>query len=214
MRRFLLATTATALLATSALAQGAPLNTPLAQAPAGAYELEKTHASITFKVLHMGLAYYTMRFNDFDATITLDPKKPEASTLNVTIKPASLDANNPKMTAHTDNKDFFEVAKYPTITFVSTGIEKTSDTTGKVTGNLTLHGVTKPVTLEARFNGGGSHPMMKKYALGFSATTTIKRSEFGMGYGTPMVDDNVHVLIETEFLQAGGEGLAAPVKAK
>ncbi len=215
MRRLLLTTAATALLATSAFAaEMGPLNTPLAQAPAGDYSVEKSHASITFKVLHMGLAYYTMRFNDFDAKITLDPKKPEASKLNVTIKPASLDSNDPKMTAHTDNKDFFEVAKYPTITFVSTSIEKTSDTTGKVTGNLTLHGVTKPVTLDARFNGGGSHPFFKKHALGFSATTTIKRSEFGMGYGIPMVEDNVYVLIESEFLQAGGEGLAAPVKPK
>lgn len=213
MRRFLLATAATALFATHALAADmGPLTTPLAQAPAGAYELEKTHASITFKVLHMGLAYYTMRFNDFDATINLDPKKPEASKLNVTIKPASLDANNPKMTAHTDNQDFFNVAKYPTITFVSTGIEKTSETTGKVTGNLTMLGVTKPITLDARFNGGGSHPFMKKHALGFSATTTIKRSDFGMNYGIPMVDDNVHVMIESEFVQSGGEGLAAPVK--
>lgn len=213
MRRFLLATAATTLLATGAFAQEmAPLTTPLAQAPAGAYELEKSHASITFKVLHMGLAYYTMRFDDFDAAITLDPAKPEASKLDVTIKPASLDSNNEKLTAHTSNKDFFDVEKYPTITFVSTGIEKTSDTTGKVTGNLTMHGVTKPVVLDARFNGGGSHPFFKKHALGFSATTTIKRSEFGMGYGVPMVDDNVYVLIETEFLQKGGEGLAAPVK--
>ena len=213
MRRYLLTTAATALFATHALAADmAPLTTPLAQAPAGEYTLEKTHASITFKVLHMGLAYYTMRFNDFDATINLNPQTPEASTLKVSIKPASLDANNAKMTAHTDNKDFFDVAKYPTITFVSTGIEKTGDTTGKVTGNLTLLGVTKPVTLDARFNGGGSHPFMKKHALGFSATTTIKRSEFGMNYGLPMVDDNVHVLIETEFLKTGGDGLAAPVK--
>lgn len=215
MRRLLLTTAATALIATSALAQEMkPLSTPLAQAPAGQYELEKSHASITFKVLHMGLAYYTMRFNDFDATIDLDPKKPEASKLNVSIKPASLDSNDKKLTEHTNNKDFFDVTKYPTITFVSTGIEKTSDTSGKVTGNLTLHGVTKPITLDARFNGGGSHPFFKKHALGFSATTTIKRSEFGMGYGVPMVDDNVHVMIETEFLQKGGEGLAAPVKAK
>ena len=125
MRRILLATTAATLFATAALAQEMkPLTTPLAEAPAGRYSVEKSHASITFKVLHMGLAYYTMRFNDFDATIELDPKKPEASKLNVTIKPASLDSNDKKLTAHTDNKDFFEVAKYPTITFVSTGIER------------------------------------------------------------------------------------------
>ena len=214
MRRTLLTSASILFLATAAMAAPdmGPLTTPLAKAPAGAYEVEKTHASITFSVMHMGLAAYTMRFNDFDATIDLNPAKPEASKVNVTIKPASLDANNPKLTDHTNNKDFFEVAKYPTITFVSTVIEKTSDTTGKITGDLTLHGVTKPVVLDATFNGGGAHPFFKKHALGFSATTTIKRSDFGMGYGIPMVADDVNVRIETEFLQAGGEGLAAPVK--
>lgn len=213
MRRLMLTTTASLLLATTAFAQEMkPLAEPLSKAPAGAYELEKTHGSITFKVMHMGLAAYTMRFNDFDAAINLDPAKPEASSVNVTIKPTSLDSNNAKLTEHTNNKDFFDVTKYPTITFKSTKIEKTSDTTGKITGDLTMHGVTKPIVLDATYNGGGQHVFFKKHAIGFSATTTIKRSEFGMGYGVPMVADDVHVAIETEFLQKGGEGLAAPVK--
>src|SRR5688572_9271881 len=99
------------------------------------------------------------------------------------------------MTEHASNADFFDVAKYPTITFKSTKVEKTSDTTGKVHGDLTMHGVTKPIVLDAKFNAGGPHPMMKKHALGFSSTTTIKRSEFGMGYGVPMVADDVNVRI-------------------
>ena len=214
MRRTLLTSASILFFATAAMAAAdmGPLTTPLAKAPAGTYDLEKSHGSITFSVMHMGLAAYTMRFNDFDATINLDPAKPEASKVNVTIKPASLDSNNAKLTDHTNGTDFFEVEKYPTITFVSTGIEKTSDTTGKITGDLTLHGVTKPLVLDATFNGGGSHPFFKKHALGFSATTTIKRSDFGIGYGIPMVADNVNVRIETEFLKAGGDGLAEPVK--
>lgn len=202
--RFLLTTTAVAMLATSAFAAEEAKSDfvrDLSKAPAGTYELEKTHASITFKAMHMGLANYTMRFNDFDASIALDPAKPEASKLDVTIRPASLDANNPKMTAHTDNKDFFDVAKFPTITFKSTKIEKTGDHTGKVHGDLTLLGVTKPVVLDATFNNGGTHPYMKKYALGFSATTTILRSQFGMNYGIPMVSDAIPVAIEAEFVQ-------------
>lgn len=204
MRRFMLTTTATMLLASCALAAEimGPLTAPLAEAPAGTYELEKSHASITFTVMHMGLANYTMRFDDFDAKVNLDPAKPEASKLDVTIRPASLDSNNPKMTEHANNSDFFDVEKYPAITFTSTSIEKTGEKTGKITGNLTLHGVTKPVVLDAIYNGGGAHPMMKKHALGFSATTTIKRSEFGMGYGVPMVADDVHARIEVEFLKA------------
>lgn len=213
MRRILLTTTASLMLATTALAADMkPLADPLAKAPAGVYELEKSHASITFTVMHMGLAAYTMRFNDFDANIQLDPAKPEASKLNVSIKPASLDANNAKLTAHTSNKDFFEVEKYPTITFVSKSIEKTSDSTGKITGDLTLHGVTKLVVLDAKYNGGGVHPYMKKHALGFSATTTIKRSDFGMSYGVPMVADDVHVAIETEFVQKDTAAKTEPAK--
>jgi len=204
MRRILLTTTSTVLLATAAFAADTPgpLTTPLAQAPAGAYALEKSHASITFKVMHMGLAAYTMRFNDFDAALKLDPAKPEASSVKVTIDPKSFDSNNPKMTAHATNADFLDVAKYPAITFVSTKVEKLSDKTGKVYGDLTLHGVTKPLVLDATFNGGGAHPFFKKHALGFSATTTIKRSDFGISYGIPMVADDVQVLIEAEFLQA------------
>lgn len=202
MRHHFVALAATALFATTAYAEEpAAMSSDIAKAPAGQYVLEKSHASITFKAMHMGLANYTMRFNDFDATIDLDPKAPEKSKLNVTIKPASLDANNPKMTDHTNNKDFFEVEKFPTITFTSTKIEKTSATQGKIHGDLTLHGVTKPVVLDTTFNNGGQHPFLKKYALGFSATTTIKRSDFGMNYGIPMVSDDVPVAIETEFVQ-------------
>jgi polyisoprenoid-binding protein YceI len=202
MRSPVIAFAAAALLASSAFAQEAPvMSTDIAKAPAGQYVLEKSHASITFKAMHMGLANYTMRFNDFDATIDLDPAAPEKSKLNVTIKPASLDANNPKMTAHTDNEDFFNVAKFPTITFVSTKIEKLTPTTGKIHGDMTMLGVTKPVVLDTTFNNGGAHPFFKKYALGFSATTTIKRSDFGMKHGIPMVGDDIPVAIEVEFIQ-------------
>ncbi len=173
----------------------------LAKAPSGTYALEKTHASITFNVMHMGFARYTARFNDFDASYTLDPATPENSKLTVTIRPASLDANNEKLTAHTNNSDFFNVEKYPTITFTSTRIERTGDTTGKIHGEMTMLGVTKPVVLDATFNGGGMHPHFKTYAMGFSAVTTIKRSEFGMNYGIPMVGDDVHAAIEVEFLK-------------
>ncbi len=193
---------ALALLAAPAFAADAPMpGNDIAEAPSGLYELEKSHASITFKVMHMGFANYTMRFNDFDATINLDPKAPEKSKLDVTIRPASLDANNAKLTEHTSNKDFFDIAQYPTITFTSTKIEKTSATKGKIYGDLTMHGVTKPIMLDATFNGGANHVYFKKYALGFSATTSITRSEFGMGHGVPMVGDTVAVAIETEFLK-------------
>lgn len=173
----------------------------IALAPAGEYVLEKSHASIGFKVRHMGFADYAMRFNDFDATITLDPKAPEKSSVNATVKVASFDSNNPKLLEHVSGKDFFNAPTFPTITFTSTSIEKTGANTGKIRGDLNLLGVVKPVVLDATFIGGGEHMMMKKYDIGFKATTTIKRSEFGMAYGIPMVSDDVAVEINAEFVQ-------------
>lgn len=200
--RFATALIPALLLSTAAFAADAPaVSTDIAKAPAGAYALEKSHASITFKVMHMGFANYTMRFNDFDSAINLDPANPEKSSVTASIKPASLDANNAKLTAHTSGPDFFDVAKHPTITFKSTKVEKTGATTGKVHGDLTMLGVTKPIVLDATFNGGGEHVMMKKYDIGFSATTTVKRSEFGMDYGIGMVGDDVQVAIEAEYIK-------------
>ncbi|MFZ4541743.1 MAG: YceI family protein [Rickettsiales bacterium] len=177
------------------------VTTDIAKAPAGNYVVEKTHASIAFKVRHMGFADYAMRFNDFDATITLDPKAPEKSSVKATINPASLDSNNPKLTEHTSGKDFFNVATFPTMTFTSTKIEKTGPTTGKIYGDLNLLGTVKPIVLDATFIGGGEHTFFKKYDIGFNAKTTIKRSEFGMSYGLPMVSDEVAVEINAEFVQ-------------
>lgn len=197
---------ATILLSTNVYAEvkGPKDTTPtadIAQAPAGTYVLEKSHASMVFKVNHMGFADYVMRFNEFDATIELDPRTPEKSTVKATVNVGSFDSNNAKLLEHVSSPDFFDLAKYPSMSFTSTKIEKTGTNTGKIYGNLTLHGVTKPVVLDTTFNAGGPHPMMKKYDIGFHATTTIKRSEFGMGYGIPMVGDDVPVEINAEFVQ-------------
>lgn len=200
--RFITALIPALFLSTAAFAaEGPAVSINIAKAPSGTYTLEKSHASITFKVMHMGFANYTMRFNDFDSTIVLSSTAPEQSKVTTTIRPASLDANNPKLTEHTSGPDFFNVAKYPTIEFVSTKIERTGPQTGKVHGNLTMLGVTKPVVLDAIFNGGGEHVMMRKYDIGFSATTTVKRSEFGMNYGLGMVGDDVAVAIEAEYIK-------------
>lgn len=207
MRMTLLAVTTALCVSTSAFAadekgpKPTPVSTDISVAPAGEYVVEKSHASILFKVNHMGFADYTMRFNDFDATINLNPTAPEKSTVSATIKPASLDSNNPKLTEHTAGTDFFNVAKYPTITFTSTKIEKTDANHGKIYGDMTMLGVTKPVVLDATFNAGGQHSFFKKYDIGFNATTTIKRSDFGMSFGIGMVGDNVDVEINAEFVQ-------------
>lgn len=204
MRRTLIALAAAAALVSPALAQSA-------DAPAGAYVNDKTHSSLTWKIKHQGLSYYTARFTTFDAEIDFDPKNVATSSLSVTIDPKTIEtdyeAQRPDGNTTDFNKElieedrFFNVGAHPTITFKSTSVEKTGDTTGKVTGDLTFLGVTKPVTLDVTYVGDRSDPRSGKHKVGFSASTTVKRSEFGMDWGQAFMGDDVDLQIETEFVQ-------------
>ncbi len=202
--------------APAAAAPAAPVP-KVVEATAGLYVLEKTHASVTFQVLHMGLSNYTARFAKFDSTLEIDPTKPAEAKLTATIDPTSIRTDYPgdyKAThkgsgfkswdedlAKSDK--FFNAGKFAEIKFVSTGIELTGEDTAKITGDLTMLGVTKPLTLDAKLNGAmASHPFVKTPALGFSATGTVKRSEWGMTYLTPNVGDDVKLIIEAEYIQA------------
>ncbi|MEM6781707.1 MAG: YceI family protein [Pseudomonadota bacterium] len=180
--------------------------TPIAQMPAGVYELDKTHASLTWKVSHLGLSDYTARFNTFDASLTLDPANITQSSVNVTISPLSIETDYPNADEKdfdkklTEGEDWFNVGAFPEITFASTAIEQTGENTGKVTGDLSLLGVTKPVTLDVVFNGAyESKPFANVPAVGFSATGTIKRSDWGFDTYVPTIGDEVELLIEVEF---------------
>jgi len=200
------------LLSTFALAAGLalcalPASAQLAtDAPAGTYKIDTTHASVTFKVLHLGLSNYTARFTKIDATLDLDPAKPEAAKLTASIDPNSIRTDYPFPEKENFDKVLAESAKWfnagvsKSITFTSTGVKMTGANTADVTGNLTLLGVTKPTVLKVTFNKGyASHPMAKKPAVGFSATGAIKRSEFGMTNAVPFIGDDVTLLIESEF---------------
>ena len=177
--------------------------------PAGDYRIDPPHASLTFKVNHLGFSHYTARFAAFDALLKIDPAHPEAATLTAHIDPQSLALNAPPKGFHDElmSKMFFEADKYPAIDFVSTKVEKTSDFTARVTGNLTLHGVTKPVTMDIAFNGGypGLAGMDPHARIGFTANGTLKRSDFGMGMGIPApgsrlgVGNEVAFTIDAEF---------------
>lgn len=188
------------------LMSGAALAQTPSDVPAGTYKLDPGHASVTWRVNHMGLSNYTARFTKLDAELTYDPSDPTKSRLTATVDPGSVrtDYFNAAQKDFdkelTDDPRFFQVAKFPEIRFVSKRLEKTGDKTGRMTGDLTLLGVTKPVTLDVTFNGSfKEHPMSKKAALGFSAVGTVKRSEFGMGAMVPVIGDEVQVLIEAEF---------------
>ncbi len=190
-----------ALLAASPLlAQAAPID-----APAGEYELEKTHASLTWQVKHLGLSNYTARFASYDATINLDPKAPTNSTVSVSIDPRSVRTDFPFPEKEDFDKviaeRFLKAAEHPAITFKSTGLVATGATTGKLSGDLTMMGVTKPVTLDVTLNGAMPHPMRKVHALGFSAKGSFKRSEFGSTDLLGPIGDDVQLIIEAEFLK-------------
>jgi polyisoprenoid-binding protein YceI len=195
---FALATAAT-VVGTHAIAQDAPAAAPAAaQVRAGAYALDKAHAKIIWSTSHFGFSTYYGEFTDFDAKLNLDPANPANSKLSVTVQTASVNGHNPALEKHLQSADFFNVAQHPTATFVSTKVQPTSATTADVTGDFTLLGVTKPLTLKVTFNKAGEN-MAKTYVAGFSAEGVVKRSEFGMNYAVPGVSDDVKLLISGEF---------------
>jgi len=199
MRCFLTAAALALTLATPAYA--APVD-----APSGKYEADLSHTSVTWRVKHLGLSNYTARFARIASTVQLDAANPANSKLSVTIDANSVRTDFP----FTDKVDFdkelgsgdkwLNGAKFPQITFVSTGITVTGATTAKITGDLTLRGVTKPVVLDAVLNGTTKpNPIMGPERIGVSARTVIKRSAWGMDYGTQFVGDDVDLAIEAEY---------------
>jgi polyisoprenoid-binding protein YceI len=189
-----------AVAASPAVAQSAKID-----APAGEYVLDKTHASITWKVTHLGLSQYTARFTSFDMALVLDPVTPTKSTISVTIDPRSVKTDFPFPEKEDFDKvvaeKFLMAGEHPTITFQSTSLKATGAKTGKLTGNLTLMGVTKPVTLDVKLNGAMVHPFRKIPVVGFSATGTFKRSDFGSTVLQGPIGDEITVIIEAEFFK-------------
>jgi polyisoprenoid-binding protein YceI len=163
------------------------------------YAIDKSHMQVGYTISHVGFSLNHGRFHDVDATLTLDPAAPAASKVAATIKVASIDTDDVKRNEHLQTPDFFDAAKYPTITFVSTKVTPTGPKTAKVAGNLTIHGVTKPVVLDATLVNLGEHPLTKHQAAGMHATVAIKRSDFGVKGFLPAVGDDVNIVIDAEF---------------
>jgi len=171
--------------------------------PAGTYQLEKPHASLIFRVKHLGLSYYTARFTDFDATLDFDPGNPTAAKLNANINPLSVRTDHPT-DADWDRQlgeDLMEGTEFPQIVFTSTKIETTGEFTGRVTGDLAFMGVTEPVTLDVTYNGGMDRAALYqgRAAVGFSARGKLNRSDFGLTRYASFVGDEVEIVIEAEF---------------
>lgn len=167
----------------------------------GAYTLDNTHTAVTFKVNHSGFSNYVGRFETVAASLDFDADAPEAASLEAIIEIASLDIANDSFTETLLGASWFNAAEFPQAIFRSTGISITGENTGTVTGDLTLHGVTNPVALNVTFNGGDNDPLRGGYAIGFSASGTFNRSDFGISKFVGPVGDEVTLDIEAEFVK-------------
>jgi polyisoprenoid-binding protein YceI len=200
-------------------APAAPAAPDVSQLPAGAYKIDPTHATLIFHVNHLGFSNYTAAFSRFTADLQLDPAAPESATVTATIDLASLSLPNPPA-GFVDEllaPDWLDKATTPQLTFTSTNVTKTGPASADITGDFTLKGVTKPVTLHATFNGGyPGHPMDPNARIGFSAHGVLKRSDFNVSVGIPVppstmgVGDDVTFEIEVEFTGPALKDPAAP----
>jgi polyisoprenoid-binding protein YceI len=183
--------------ATLASAQGA--DSDPAKVQAGTYTLETNHARVLFAVSHMGFSTWYGDFTGATGTLTLDPKNPATAALSVTIPVASVTTTNAKLDDELKSADWFDAAKFPTISFTTTKVAVTSPTTARVTGNLTFHGVTKPVELDATYKASGTNPMSKAFTIGFEVKGSLKRSDFGVTKYVPLIGDDVTLIISAPF---------------
>lgn len=166
---------------------------------ADTYQIDTSHTYLGFEINHLGFSTTYGRFSDVSGTIDLDEENPEASSVDVKIVPASVYTGHEERDEHLRGEDFFNVEEFPDMSFKSTSIERTGEETGKITGDLTMHGVTKPVTLDTTFTKKGDYPMQEGMkAVGFNATTSLKRSDFGIDKYVPMVGDEVTITISLE----------------
>ena len=177
---------------------GLPGAADVSRVVAGTYDVDSAHTFARWTVNHMGVTPLEGIFANATGTLTIDPAKPEDASVDVTFDMAKSTTHLEAFTHHLHSADFFNVAEFPTARFVSTSVS-VDGTDAVITGNLTLHGVTRPVTLEAEFFGAGDNPMNKQLNIGFTAETTIKRSDFGLGYAVPVVSDEVDLEIVAAF---------------
>lgn len=184
---------ALALLAAPALAQapaGLPGAPEVSRVAAGTYAVDPNHTQVIWTVNHMGFSSLSGLFGATEGSLTIDPAKPDASKFSVTMNTAAITVTAPAFAKHLATAELFDTEKYPTATFTSTSVVVTGSS-AKISGNLTLKGITKPIVIDAKFVGAGTNPVSKKLNFGFHGTATIKRSEFGLGLFTPIVSDEV-----------------------
>jgi len=165
----------------------------------GSYELDDTHAYLSFSYSHLGLSNPQIHFADFVANLELSGNDMSQSQVSITIDAASLDSAIPELDDDLKGADFFDVANYPEITFQSTAYEETSDSSGRLTGDLSVRGVTKPVTLDVTINSAAMNPLNRREMIGFSATGILNRSDYGLTAYAPLIGDELSLTVQVEF---------------
>jgi len=169
------------------------------QIPAGTYVIDSKETQLRYATLHMGFTQFWGVFPDATGTLTIDPKNLSATKLSVKAPVSHLETTNRELNGELLSDEFFSEAKFGSIRFVSTGVTRTGPRTAKVAGDLTIKGVTRPVVLDATFNGSGPNAFSKITTLGFSAHTMVKRSDFGLGKYVPIVSDETEISISAAF---------------
>lgn len=197
-RLFGAALLSTMVLAQAVQAQDGPELDP-SKVQAGTYAIEPVHTRVLFAVSHLGFSTWYGEFTNASGTLKLAPGFVEGSTFEIRIPVETVSTSNAKLDGELKDAPWLDAAQFPEILFKAKKVERTGDKTAKVTGELTLHGVTKPVTLNVKFNGAGINPLDKKYTVGFEAKGLIKRSDFGVKTYLPLIGDDVTLIISAAF---------------
>ncbi|MGC1301407.1 MAG: YceI family protein [Caulobacteraceae bacterium] len=193
-----LAFAASLLLGASAHAQS-PASPDPSAVQGGVYAVEPAHTQVMFSVLHIGFTSYGGVFSKASGELKLDPKTLAATELNVSVPVTTVATTSTVLDDELRGAEWLDAGKYPAMTFHSTKITKTGPATADVAGELSIHGVTRPVVLKARFIGAGVNPLDKSYTAGFQVSGEIKRSEFGVTKYVPLISDEVHLTINAAF---------------
>ncbi|WP_018236919.1 YceI family protein [Ensifer sp. BR816] len=167
-------------------------------AQARTYDIDIVHSNIVFFIDHLGFSRVVGVARDFGGSFEFDPAKPEASALDVTVKVESISTNNKQRDSDIQGADWFNAGEFPDITFAGKEYKRTGEKTGKIVGDLTIAGITQSATLDVTFNKEGENPWDKSHVVGFSAETTVKRSDFGLKTALGMIGDDVKLFIEIE----------------
>ena len=167
----------------------------------GQYQLDKMHSYLNFRIDHLGLSKIIGRFNDFQATLDFDPQNPTAMKLTGVVAATSIDINNTDLENTLQESDWLDSERFPQIVFTSESVNVIDASQFAVNGTLSMRGISKPLSLEARFNGGADNIITRKYTIGFQANARILRSEFGMDTFTAFAGDEIEIELHGEFLR-------------